>query len=120
MQAIGDVEMMAVPVQHPSSAYGLVVQTEGVKVTYSGDTMPCRALIQAGMDSTLLIHEATLDDELEHEAIMRQHSTTSQAIEVGRMMQAKHTLLTHFSQRYPKIPKFNEALHNIAITFDHM
>lgn len=38
-------------------------------------------------------------------------------------MNAKHVLLTHFSQRYPKLPVINkdlEILKKTAIAFDHM
>lgn len=51
-----------------------------------------------------MIHEATMEDNLESEAKMKFHSTISQAINVGVKAEAKFTLLTHFSQRYSKIP----------------
>lgn len=35
-------------------------------------------------------------------------------------MNAKHTLLTHFSQRYPKIPVFTDAHTQVGISFDMM
>ncbi|CAB4042376.1 Zinc phosphodiesterase ELAC 2, partial [Paramuricea clavata] len=36
-------------------------------------------------------------------------------------MRAKFTLLNHFSQRYPKIPVFNEKFNDcVGIAFDHM
>lgn len=74
-----------------------------------------------GLNCDLLIHEATMEDELEQEALTKMHSTTSQAIEVGRNMNARHILLTHFSQRYAKIPRFNDNFgDNIGIAFDNM
>lgn len=45
-----------------------------------------------------------MEDSLEAEAIIKFHSTISQAINVGVKADAKYTLLTHFSQRYSKIP----------------
>lgn len=73
------------------------------------------------MNSDLLIHEATMEDELLNEAIIKMHSTTSQAIEIGRKMEAKHILLTHFSQRYAKLPRFNDNFsENVGIAFDNM
>lgn len=73
------------------------------------------------MNSDLLIHEATMEDELKNEAIVKMHSTTSQAIEIGQRMNAKFTLLTHFSQRYAKLPRFNDNFtENIGIAFDNM
>ena len=94
---------------------------EPVKITYSGDTMPCQNLIDLGRDSTILIHEATMEDELEVEARVKMHSTLSQAIEQGKKMNAKYTLLTHFSQRYAKIPRIESELEtNLGIAFDNM
>lgn len=48
-------------------------------------------------------------------------STTSQAIDVGVQMGARSILLTHFSQRYAKVPIFNDnfAAH-VGIAFDNM
>lgn len=51
--------------------------------SYSGDTMPSQSLIAAGCDSTLLIHEATLEDTQVEMALAKAHSTFGQAIDVG-------------------------------------
>ena len=69
----------------------------------------------------MLIHEATLEDELLEEAKSKLHSTTSQAIEIGQRMGAKFTLLTHFSQRYAKLPRLNASFtKDVGIAFDNM
>jgi ribonuclease Z len=52
----------------------------------------------------VLIHEATFDDELKGDALAKKHSTTSEALDIGARMGAKAVVLTHFSQRYQKIP----------------
>ena len=52
----------------------------------------------------MLLHEATFDDELQGDAEAKKHSTTSEAIGVGLAMGARRVILTHFSQRYQKIP----------------
>ncbi|XP_007946247.1 zinc phosphodiesterase ELAC protein 2 [Orycteropus afer afer] len=109
-------------VRHCKHAFGCaLVHTSGWKVVYSGDTMPCDALIQMGKDATLLIHEATLEDGLEEEAVEKTHSTTSQAIGVGMQMNAEFVMLNHFSQRYAKIPLFSPDFNEkVGIAFDHM
>ncbi len=81
--------------------------------------------MDAGRDATLLIHEATLEDDKPEMALAKGHSTFGQAIDVGTRcvctsrptrhrltsrypcpsMQAKYLLLNHFSQRYPKLPR---------------
>ncbi|XP_039083234.1 zinc phosphodiesterase ELAC protein 2 [Hyaena hyaena] len=109
-------------VRHCKHAFGCaLVHTSGWKVVYSGDTMPCEALVQMGKDATLLIHEATLEDGLEKEAVEKTHSTTSQAIGVGVRMNAGFTMLNHFSQRYAKVPLFSPDFSDkVGIAFDHM
>uniref|UniRef100_A0ABI8A204 Zinc phosphodiesterase ELAC protein 2 n=1 Tax=Felis catus TaxID=9685 RepID=A0ABI8A204_FELCA len=109
-------------VRHCKHAFGCaLVHTSGWKLVYSGDTMPCEALVQMGKDATLLIHEATLEDGLEEEAVEKTHSTTSQAIGVGVRMNAGFTMLTHFSQRYAKVPLFSPGFNDkVGIAFDHM
>ncbi|EIW66065.1 hypothetical protein TREMEDRAFT_70321 [Tremella mesenterica DSM 1558] len=93
-------------VEHRGRAWGLVLKHQtGWKVVYSGDTMPSENLIQAGKGATVLIHEATLEDDKPDVAKEKGHSTFSQAVGVGRKMGASHILLNHFSQRYPKLPR---------------
>lgn len=115
-------DFSTVLVLHCKNAYGVTLTAEtGWKLTYSGDTMPCDALIKAGKGSDILIHEATMEDDLAEEAIIKTHSTTSQAIEVGKQMGAKFTLLTHFSQRYAKLPLISDKFHgSVGCAFDHM
>lgn len=109
-------------VRHCPNAFGVsFTHADNYKITYSGDTMPCPNLVKLGKDSDLLIHEATMEDELAAEAVIKMHSTTSQAISIGQQMFAKYTLLTHFSQRYAKLPRFNENFsESIGIAFDNM
>ncbi|XP_053694596.1 ribonuclease Z, mitochondrial [Sabethes cyaneus] len=123
-------EIATCRVRHCPHSFGVALRTvasvkgdagEEVKITYSGDTMPCQDLVTLGQNSTVLIHEATMEDELEAEARVKMHSTLSQALEQGKKMNAKYTLLTHFSQRYAKIPRIESELgNNIGIAFDNM
>ena len=97
--------MQSVAVQHCHDAYGLVLEHHsGWKLVFSGDTRPCPALERAGADCTLLIHEATFESALAHQAVQKRHSTISEAIGVATNMRAYRTILTHFSQRYAKLP----------------
>lgn len=75
-----------------------------LKISYSGDCRPSRNFTLIGRNSTVLIHEATFDDELKGDALAKKHSTTSEALSIGAQMDAKAVVLTHFSQRYQKIP----------------
>jgi len=107
-------------VDHCSRAFGLVINHSEWKLVYSGDTVPCPALIEAGNRATVLIHEATFEDGMEAEATEKRHSTISQAVQVGLGMQAKHVILTHFSQRYPKLPPTILQAHRVCVAFDLM
>ncbi|KAI8335569.1 beta-lactamase-like protein [Chlamydoabsidia padenii] len=118
---LGLSKIQAVAVDHCRYAYGLVLNHKtGWKLVYSGDTRPCDRLIEAGQGATLLIHEATLEDDMMEEAIAKKHSTTAEAVEVGQKMKTRYTLLNHFSQRYAKVPILSEKQENVAISFDMM
>uniref|UniRef100_A0A3Q4ML57 Zinc phosphodiesterase ELAC protein 2 n=1 Tax=Neolamprologus brichardi TaxID=32507 RepID=A0A3Q4ML57_NEOBR len=109
-------------VRHCKNAFACsFTHQAGWKLAFSGDTMPCDAFVHIGKNATLLIHEATLEDELEEEAVEKRHSTTSQAIGIGMKMNADFIVLNHFSQRYAKIPLFSEDFNDrVGISFDHM
>uniref|UniRef100_K3WT74 ribonuclease Z n=1 Tax=Globisporangium ultimum (strain ATCC 200006 / CBS 805.95 / DAOM BR144) TaxID=431595 RepID=K3WT74_GLOUD len=94
-----------VPVKHAFMSYALVVMfADSLKIAFSGDCRPSRELASKARDAFLLIHEATFEDAMAQEAKSKDHSTTAEAIDVGRNANAKHIILTHFSQRYPKMP----------------
>ena len=109
-------------VKHCHGAFGIsLTHLDGWKLTYSGDTMPCNSLIELGMESDLLIHEATMEDGMEKEAELKTHSTVSQAIEIGESMKAKNIILTHFSQRYARLPMLGKhTTSKIGVAFDNM
>uniref|UniRef100_A0A4W6CVR8 Zinc phosphodiesterase ELAC protein 2 n=1 Tax=Lates calcarifer TaxID=8187 RepID=A0A4W6CVR8_LATCA len=109
-------------VRHCKNAFACsFTHQSGWKLAFSGDTMPCDAFVNIGKDATLLIHEATLEDGMEEEAVEKRHSTTSQAIGIGMRMNAEFIMLNHFSQRYAKIPLFSEDFSDkVGISFDHM
>ena len=79
----------------------------GFKFSYSGDCRPSRRFASIGRDSTVLVHEATFDDDLKSQAVAKKHSTTSEAIGIGAAMGARRVILTHFSQRYQKLPSLS-------------
>ncbi|WRT69179.1 uncharacterized protein IL334_006163 [Kwoniella shivajii] len=133
MRDLSFVSIWAPVVPHRGRAYGLAIEhSSGWKIVYSGDTKPSEELVQAGRNATLLIHEATLEDDKPDVAAVKGHSTFSQAIDVGKKMSAKHILLNHFSQRYPKLPKLPVPIPNedgsaeaeaqpvVSISFDFM
>jgi ribonuclease Z len=123
-KSVGLNNIKACPVNHCNGALAVVFNfPNGLKVAYSGDCRPSRDFAQIGQGATLLIHEATFDDELQGDAIAKKHSTTAEAIEVGRRMNARRILLTHFSQRYQKIPVMENRDGKdqvVIVAFDYM
>uniref|UniRef100_A0A8C1QSX1 Zinc phosphodiesterase ELAC protein 2 n=1 Tax=Cyprinus carpio TaxID=7962 RepID=A0A8C1QSX1_CYPCA len=109
-------------VRHCKNAFACsLTHQSGWQLVFSGDTMPCDAVVNIGKNATLLIHEATLEDGMEEEACEKRHSTTSQAIGIGMKMNAEFIVLNHFSQRYAKIPLFSDDFNSkVGISFDHM
>ncbi|MEM2780179.1 MAG: ribonuclease Z [Candidatus Bathyarchaeia archaeon] len=77
----------------------------GRKIVYTGDTRPFESLADFAADADLLIHDATLDDDLAERAYEDGHSTPSQAAENAKNSRAKLLILTHISARYgnPKV-----------------
>ncbi|WIA34738.1 hypothetical protein OEZ86_013047 [Tetradesmus obliquus] len=104
-EVLGFSSWASVAVAHCAGAHGLVLtHSQGWKLVYSGDTRPCAALAAAGAGATLLIHEATFEAGLRHHACAKGHSTLQEALQVAKDMGAYRTVLTHFSQRYPRLP----------------
>ncbi|RDX42667.1 hypothetical protein OH76DRAFT_1410927 [Lentinus brumalis] len=104
-RALGLSSFTTVDVAHRIRCYGVVIRhNDGWGITFSADTMPTDNLVKAGRDVTLLIHESSMSPEEEDLAREKAHSTSAQAIDIGRRMRAKYLLLTHFSARYPGMP----------------
>ena len=82
---------------------------EKLTVCFSGDTRPSDNLVGHCRRCTggisLLIHEATFlhDGHGKSEAKKKKHSTTIEALDIARRIDAKACLLTHFSQRYQHV-----------------
>ncbi|EGE08326.1 tRNA processing endoribonuclease Trz1 [Trichophyton equinum CBS 127.97] len=109
-QGTGLDAILTTPVSHcqGAKAVSLVFPT-GFKVSYSGDCRPSTRFIDMGRGSTVLIHEATFDDNMLSDAVAKRHSTVSEAMTVGLRMEAKVIVMTHFSQRYRKMPDIANA-----------
>ncbi|KAF2843739.1 hypothetical protein M501DRAFT_1013075 [Patellaria atrata CBS 101060] len=103
-----DIQAVGVVHCHGAKAVSLTF-ANGFKASYSGDCRPSRKFAMIGKGSTVLIHEATFDDELKSDAKAKKHSTTSEALMIAEAMGARAVVLTHFSQRYQKVPVMEVA-----------
>ncbi|MBR4223319.1 MAG: ribonuclease Z [Oscillospiraceae bacterium] len=73
---------------------------EGIKFIFTGDTSPCRSLVEAARGADLMICEATYgDDDQKDMAKERGHMTFSQAAQCAKDAGAKRLWLAHYSQR---------------------
>ena len=121
----GFVRFESVPVHHCAHSYALCIwHAQGWSMCYSGDTRPCQALIEAARGCSVLVHEATFEAGMDEDARQKRHSTVSEALDVAFQCGAGYTILTHFSQRYPKFPSLQEhgGVGNMkwAVSFDLM
>jgi len=93
---------------HPSDVMG--PPRPGRSVVYSGDTAPSEEVRKLAHQATLLIHEATVGQEIEKEANEWGHSSARQAAECAREAGVSALFLTHFSARYKELePLESEA-----------
>ncbi len=94
-------------VDHCSGATAVVFTwPSGLRIAYSGDCRPCDTFARMAKGADLMIHECTFGDDLRSDAVFKKHSTLSEALTIGHKMEARHIMLTHFSQRYPKVADF--------------
>eukprot|EP01120_Amphizonella_sp_Union-15-10_P015095 TRINITY_DN7648_c0_g1_i1.p1 TRINITY_DN7648_c0_g1~~TRINITY_DN7648_c0_g1_i1.p1 ORF type:complete len:654 (-),score=115.41 TRINITY_DN7648_c0_g1_i1:33-1994(-) len=98
-------QVQTVPVEHCLDAYGLILtHSTGWKVVFSGDTRPCKRLVELGQNCTVLVHESSMLDKDIMLALKKGHSSTSEVLHVAYLMNAYRTILTHFSQRLYDYP----------------
>ena len=128
----------------PPAAHSTAEPAVEWRLLYSGDCRPSDDLVRLGRDTQpqqpagpttpllqddtppptlppaiILIHEATFEDEMAEDAVAKKHCTVSEAIDVGRRMDAHRIILTHFSQRYPTIPNLPAHLSSrVLVAFD--
>jgi ribonuclease Z len=122
LQHGGNVKLSNGKIIRPDDVLGK--QRSGRKLVYTGDTRPSRALLELSKDADLLIHEATLGDELKERAFEDGHSTPSQAAKIAKSARAKRLVLTHLSARYTTtdslLKQAKKIFRNVEIAEDFM
>lgn len=110
----------SIPVAHCAHSFAVFFHgTSFGSLAYSGDCRPSKTFSRVAYNADLLIHEATFADGMEADAVVKRHCTVGEALTVGKDMNAKTIILTHFSQRYPKLPELkNEEQANTGLTSD--
>jgi ribonuclease Z len=104
----GEAVRVGATVVHPSDVMG--PERPGRAVVYSGDTAPSEEVRKLAHRATVLIHEATVAQELEADANVWGHSSARQAAELAGAAEVSTLFLTHFSARYKELePLESEA-----------
>jgi len=97
----GDPVHVGSTVIHPADVMGPA--RPGRAIVYSGDTAPSEEVRRLAHRATVLIHEATVSQELEAEANEWGHSSARQAAELADSAEVGTLFLTHFSARYKEL-----------------
>lgn len=92
----------------------------GLKVVYSGDTLPCDNMIKLAKDAEILIHDGTFLEEENTKA----HADVKQAARIAQQAGVKQLILTHISRRYTDVKELEEEARkvfpNAKIAYDFM
>ena len=86
---------------------------QGRSIVYTGDTRPFSGLAKLATKADLLIHDATLSDELAERANEDGHSTPSQAADTAKKARVRQLILTHISARYRDTSELKEQARKI-------
>jgi ribonuclease BN (tRNA processing enzyme) len=109
-----DWTVTAFPVDHGDmEAYGFLIEAEGKRVVYSGDTRPCAETLKQAKGADLLIHECSLPDRMKDQA--PNHTTPGELGALAAQAEVKTLVITHL---YPELLKdLSEALSSIRRSY---
>lgn len=83
---------------------------EGVKVVFSGDTIPQESMIEFAENVDVLIHEATFTKDIKEKAFENGHTVAEDAALIAKKANVEQLILTHLSNRYTSSkPLLDEA-----------
>jgi ribonuclease Z len=87
-------------------AYGFVIEADGTRAVFSGDTAPCPALLAAARDADLLVHECFIHGIMRPEPsvrtaaglenVARYHTASGEIGKIAAEARVRCLLLNHF------------------------
>ncbi len=84
---------------------------KGIRIIYTGDTLPCEEVRSAAMGADVLVHEATFGFDETESAVKHNHTTSVQAAEIAKECGVRALVLNHVSNRYKdRSPILEEAV----------
>ncbi|MTD57479.1 MBL fold metallo-hydrolase [Amycolatopsis pithecellobii] len=104
---IGPFEVSAIPVDHPTEAFGVRISHGGRTLAYTGDTGPCENLDELAREADVLLSEATWTDAPDRPPGV--HLSGKQAGALARRAGAGRLLLTHIAPWSDRIAILAEA-----------
>lgn len=94
---------------HSPTNYAYRLEIHGRTVTYTGDTMPCRDVVELATGTDLLIHDSSYLARNESLGAITMHSSARQAATEGRDAGARLVGLTHIFPGTPDSEYDEEA-----------
>ena len=91
-------------VDHIPGSVGWRIESGGMAIVFSGDTMYSRGLVEASQGANLLIHEALYTDAAMEMAHGRLHATSGDAARSAEQSSAKHLIITHIDNFFHENP----------------
>lgn len=97
----------------------------GRTVVYSGDTRPCKSILEASKNADVLIHDGSFADEMADWAEESKHSTAGEVAALAKEAGVRKLILTHISSRYtddaePILTDSKKIFENVIIAEDLM
>ena len=109
---IGPLEVRAAPVEHSCEAYALRVSHAGSTLVYSGDTGPCRQLVELAAGADVLLAEASWPDRPDNPRGI--HLSGRDAGEAAAAAGVHRLLITHV----PPLTDAEQVLSEAKAAFD--
>jgi ribonuclease Z len=100
----------------------IAIIEKGKKIVYSGDTMPCKNIVNLSENADLLIHDSTFFAEDVFDKQYR-HTTFEDVLDIIKEAKVKQAVLTHISRRYQNFEKLKEKIkdhENVKVAKDFM
>ena len=85
----------------------------GMRIAYTGDTVPVPAIAQVSEGADVLIHESTYGPAENELAQQHFHSTCTDAAEAARKAGVRMLMLTHVSNRYDDLTELENCAREI-------
>ena len=83
---------------HPDQILG--PPRRGLRLVYTGDTLPSEEVIAFAKGCDVLVHDSTVDASIEEKGNSYGHASARQAAQVAKACGARMLFLTHISPRY--------------------